>query len=295
MKSPLLCLLLLIFLSKLSIAQSDTLKTVWQVETTDGNIYTGEKVQETNEFVELATKALGNIKIPKNTIMLMRTISEKEAAKTKARSSNDAQATRYFFSPNAYNLKKGQGYYQNSWVFYNQASYGITDNFSIGGGLVPLFLFGAGAPTPVFITPKVSIPISADKITVAAGALVGGIVGGDFTQNNGFAGIAYGVSSFGSRERNISIGVGYGFAGIDFANRPIILVGGITKIGKRAYLMSENYIVPVNGGTIAFSGGGRWVGNSISIDYGLYALLTGFGGGGALPWLSLTVPFGKDK
>jgi hypothetical protein len=54
-------------------------------------------------------------------------------------------------------MNKGEGYYHNFMVFINQATYGVTDNISIGGGLVPLFLFGG--LTPVWITPKVSVPI----------------------------------------------------------------------------------------------------------------------------------------
>ncbi len=277
---------------QVAVAQTDSARTLWQVETTDGNIYLGEKVQETDLFVELDTEALGVIQIAKSTIMLMRTVDEKEAKRTKAGKGNDAQATRYLFSPNAYNLRKGQGYYQNTWVFYNQVSVGITDNISIGGGLVPLFLFGVGAPTPVFITPKVSIPINRDKVNVAAGALIGGVVGEDVT--DGFAGIAYGVSTFGSRTQNLTVGIGYGFAGQDFTQTPLLTISGITKIGKRSYLLTENYLIPNGGGGLALlSGGGRWVGDAISIDYGLFVAVSDFGG--AFPWLSLTVPFGNKE
>ena len=90
------------------------------------------------------------------------------------------QATRYFWSPNGYNLKKGEGYYQNVWIMGNQAIYGITNHISAGIGTIPLFLFG-GAPTPVWLTTKFSIPVVENKFNVGAGALVGTILGEEHT------------------------------------------------------------------------------------------------------------------
>jgi hypothetical protein len=90
------------------------------------------------------------------------------------------------------------------------------------------------------------------------------------------------------------VGVGYGFAGQDFTQTPLFTIGGITKIGKRSYLLTENYLIPNGGGGLALlSGGGRWVGDAISIDYGLFVAVSDFGG--AFPWLSLTVPFGNKE
>jgi len=57
-------------------------------------------------------------------------------------------------------LHKGEGYYQNIWVFWNQASFGVTENFSLGFGIIPLFLFGgeAGQYSPIWVVPKLSYP-----------------------------------------------------------------------------------------------------------------------------------------
>ncbi len=66
---------------------------------------------------------------------------------------------------------------------------GVTNYFSIGAGIVPVFLFGGGA-TPVWITPKFSIPVVKDKFNVGAGALVGTVLGASGT---GF-GLLYGLN-----------------------------------------------------------------------------------------------------
>lgn len=291
-----LCLLMSLFSINSLLAQENTEQKdtiFWQIETTDNNIYVGEKIDETAEYVELKTESLGTIRIQKSRIMLMRTVKREEIDNIgRKRNDNTAQLTRYFFSPNAYNLKKGEGYYQNSWIFYNQVSYGVTDQFSIGGGLVPTFLFGA--PTPVWITPKFSLPIAADKVNISIGALTGGVVG-DIGGGSLF-GILYGNSTFGSLDQNISVNIGYGFANEGIGTQtPVFSISGITKVGRRSHLITENYVFTSPDGNVTMiSGGGRWTGDRIGIDYGLFVPIIEEFGVVAFPWLSLTVPFGQN-
>jgi len=164
----------------------------------------------------LKTENLGEITILRADIKTQINVDE-EQIKDGILWFENPQATRYFWAPNAYGLKKGEGYYQNIYVFWNQVSYGITDYITIGGGIIPTFLFGAA--TPVFLTPKVSIPVVKDKFNIGGGMLLGTVLG-DVSDDISF-GIAYGLSTFGSRDSNISISLGYGYAGGDWANSPL--------------------------------------------------------------------------
>jgi len=103
-------------------------------------------------------------------------IEEDEISEKGVYSQHNLQSTRYFFGPNGHGLNKGEGYYQNVWIFFNQISYGVTDYFSISAGVVPAFLF-AGSPTPVWVVPKFSVPIKKDVLSVGAGGLFGTILG----------------------------------------------------------------------------------------------------------------------
>ncbi|MEM6698908.1 MAG: hypothetical protein AAF599_10960, partial [Bacteroidota bacterium] len=238
----------------------DTLQ-LWKVETVDENVYVGEILFQNADTVRLKTAVLGVISIPKNQIMLMRTVTEELYTKERG---HTPYASRYFFSPNAYNLKKGEGYYQNSLIFYNQASVGFSDRFSMGVGVVPIFFFG-GAPTPVWITPKVSFPIQEEKINIAAGALVGYVIGA----SESLFGIVYGTSTFGSKDRNWTLGAGYGFLNGELAESPAITLGGVYRLGKRSYFLTENYFIGFEGGGVGLlSAGGRWAGRKVGIDYG---------------------------
>jgi hypothetical protein len=285
-------LLLFIFLLAATMnqvaAQNETDSTLVRIETRDGNEFVGRITSQDTAKVVLLTENLGEI-----SIFIKDIVSQKKVYPEQVRNGEiwfpNPQATRYFWAPNGYGLKKGEGYYQNIWVLWNQFAYGITDNFSIGGAMIPLFLLGGG-PTPVFINPKISIPIDKDKFNVGAGALIGTVLG----ETDGPFGIAYGVSTFGSHDQNISIGVGYGFAGGEWTSSPLINLSGMFRLSPRWYFISENYYAGFgNDGGGAISGGARWIIKKAALDFGLFIPLgTGIEFVG-IPWLGFTIPFGN--
>lgn len=262
--------------------------TLWLVDTKDGNSFTGTLVAEDSREIILFTKTYGQVRIPVSLVKLKRELKHHNLVRGDYWFSNP-HATRYYFMTNAYGLREGEGYYQNTWVLFNQINYGITKNISIGGGLIPLFLF-AGAPTPVFITPKVTLPIVKDKFNVAAGAILGYILG----ESAGF-GLTYGAMSLGNRDKNLTLGAGWAFADGTWADKPTFTLSGMTRVGKKAYLLTENYFIAIEDASLAIlSFGGRSVQKRLAIDYGLFfpvgaELDTFF----AIPWLGIAVPFGN--
>lgn len=262
----------------------DTSK-LWRIIVADGNEYVGRILSRDSDQISLETEALGLISIRVRDIKSMQEVSSQKIIAGQLWAENP-QATRYFWGPNGFGLKKGEGYYQNVWVLFNQVSVGITDQVSIGLGIVPLFLFD-GTSTPVWVTPKISIPIKKDAFSLGGGVLAGTVIGEDA----GLFGIAYGTTTFGNRDKNLSVGLGYGFADGDWASIPAISISGMLRIGKRGYLLTENYIIE-DVGIISF--GGRTVWSSVSLDYGLFLPISGDGFLG-IPWLGLVVPFGKKN
>ena len=201
----------------------------------------------------------------------------------------NTQSTRYFWSPNGYGLKKGEGYYQNIWVLWNQASIGVTDYFSVGAGIVPLFFFG-GTATPVWIVPKFSIPVVKDKFNIGAGAIAGTLLG----EGTGF-GIVYGLGTLGNRNNNVTLGVGYGYAGGDWAKKPMITFSGMARVGQRTYILTENYFIStVEENVVILSVGCRSIIKKAGIDYGLFIpVVSEQESFIAIPWVGFTMPFGK--
>jgi hypothetical protein len=258
---------------------------IYRVETRDKNIYTGTILYLDTEIVRLKTNNLGELTIQRSDIERMSPMDSKIRIGTEFWFENP-QATKYFWGANGYNLRPGEAFYQNTWVMFNQFTVGVTDNFSIGAGFIPLFLF-AGAPTPVWITPKVSFPVKADKFHLGAGAFIGTILGDEV----GGYGLLYGISTIGSRDKNITFGLGYGFADGELAKTPYINISGMIRTGERGYFLTENYYVD---GVAVLSFGGRTLFKGTGLDYGL---LLPFGAGSdvfvGIPWLGITIPIGK--
>ncbi len=89
--------------------------------------------------------------------------------------------------------------------------------------------------------------------------------------------------------------MGYGYAGGEWAKSPIININAMIRTGARGYFLTENYIIQSEGETlIAFSLGGRQIIKNIGLDYGLIIpLYSDMGTFIVLPWLGITIPFGK--
>lgn len=277
-----------------SIAQSkqDSIKS--RIETIDGNEYIGVILERSVDKIRIKTDKLGEISILNKDVKRVSKITSAQL-KNGTYWLNNPQSTRYLWSPNGYNLNKGEGYYQNVWILFNQAVYGITDHFSAGVGVMPLFLF-AGSPTPVWITLKYSVPVVKDKVNLGAGALMGTIVGAG-TGNNNYAGILYGISTFGSKDKNISVGMGWGFADGRIAHTPTININGMIRTGAKGYFITENYFIGTpDNFVILMSLGGRRIIKNFGLDYGvLLPLGADISSFVAIPWLGFTVPFGTKN
>ncbi len=266
---------------------ADTVRYI--VETIDGTDYTATIIEETPEYILIETNFSIEIKIPRKAIKSITKITVSDLNKGEYWFKNP-HATRYFYSPNGYNLKKGEGYYQNTWVFFNQISYGISDNISIGSGMMPIFLVGADA-APVWITPKIGFPIIEDKLNVGIGVLAATVIG----ESEGGFGLTYGTISHGSRDKNSTLGVGWAFSSDGIANYPTISFSAMTRFSKKGFFITENYLISTKYETIGLMAfGGRSVQKKLAIDYGLILPInTGASTFIGVPWLSITVPFGN--
>ena len=283
-------ILLLCMLAKHGLTQTQPDSTkLCRIETIDGNEFVGIAISQDIEKVVVETSLLGKITINRNKIKSI-TWLKPQSVKSGRLWYDNPQSTRYFWTPNGYGLKKGEGYYQNIWVLWNQASIGVTDNFSIGAGVIPLFLFGSSV-TPVWIVPKFSVPVVKDKLNLGAGAILGTV-----TSAGGTFGIAYGLATLGDRNQNLTLGLGYGFADGTWASNPVVTLGGMARISPNFYLLTDNYYLGFGSDyMVIVSVGGRSIIRRAAIDYGLFIpRSTGMGSFVGIPWLGLTIPFGKS-
>ncbi len=266
----------------------DTTKTL-RIETIDGNIFTGYLISEDSLILVISTQTYGKLRIPLNQIKSRHELTQVIKVGDEIWLPNP-QSSRYFWAPNGYGLDAGTSYYQNIWILYNQFSFGVTDNFSIGAGMVPLFLF-AGTSTPFWVVPKLSLPVTKDRFNIGTGAFLGTIIG----ENTGIFGLLYGTTTFGSRDKNISFGMAYGFAQDSWLDVPVINISGMVRTGPRGYFVTENYAISAEGEfVLLLSAGGRSIIRNIGLDYSLwFPLGMGLDTFVAFPFLGITIPLGK--
>ncbi len=171
-------------------------------------------------------------------------------------------ATRLFFAPNGRMLKKGHGYFSDYYLFFPGVAYGLTDKVTIGGGLslVP----GVGLDDQLlYFTPKIGL-LSSEKTNIAAGVLLVAFPSA-FDSDVNTAGILYGVATFGSADASATAGLGFGFAGSDLSEKPMIVLGFEYRFSRRVAWVSENWIFPGIDQPLG-SLGLRFMGEALSVD-----------------------------
>lgn len=247
-------------------AQTDTTLTKnavgkrWIVETRDGSTIQGVFLGQTEGGIRLKTDSAGEVVIPHNQIKSTKIIDDSRFRDGEYWFENP-NATRYLFSPSAFNLKKGEAYYQNTYLVLNSFNIGLTDNITMGGGFELISTF-TGTPA-FYLTPKASFEIN-DKWRAGGGLLYANVIGVD--EDFSGLGIGYGIVTYGNTDDNATLGLGYGFVDGEFSSKPIITLSGMKRVSRRIGLVSENWFVPINGYYGILSYGLRFMGERITVD-----------------------------
>jgi hypothetical protein len=203
-------------------------------------------------------------------------------------------ATTLLFSSTAYPLDRGDRFYWTAWFLLHGVAVGVTDRLTIGGGgtLIP----GAGLHNQFFFfAPKLTLTGS-EGPQAAVGAFAGVLPGfGDETHRS--LGILYGVGSIGSREKNFTGGLGWGYGGRRISSKPVVMVGGLLRGARQVALISENWFVPDDDDGFDDEGyqglmslGLRFIGHKVSFDVAYAGRLRELSFAG-VPWVGLAVKF----
>ncbi|MCC6463248.1 MAG: hypothetical protein IT260_22455 [Saprospiraceae bacterium] len=267
--------------------------TLVLVSTKDGNEFIGTIITQTEEKVVLQTSTFGELSIQRKMIFRMRATEPEKIVNGKIWYRNP-HAPRHFAGPSAYGLQKGEGSYDNTFLFFNQVSYGLSDHFSLGLGLAPMILFDG--PFPVWLTPKFSIPIAKNKLNLAVGGLYGHAYSSYEFDDKDFAAV-FSQITLGTRDANISAGMAFVTTDNQLSKAKLLSINGMVRAGSWISLIAESYI-SVDGGedSVSLLGLGiRFMGRRIAFDGGLTFVREGEDDTYPIPWASLHVPFGRSK
>lgn len=192
--------------------------------------YRGTLMRVDEEYYTLKNEHAPEFKIPRNNIV------EIEILEIYGTQSSNPNATRYFFAPSAIPLEKGKGYYHNAYLLSNSANFGVTKNFSFGGGIV--------IPLVFYATPKIGFEVR-KNLYLGAGVIAATTIIPDALISGG---IPFGLITVGNMENNITLGAGYGFIWNDGeyqqTDKPIATLNGMVRLSNRIQLVSENWMIP---------------------------------------------------
>lgn len=182
----------------------------------------------------------------------------------------DPNRSRLFFSPTGRTIGRDEGYFGVYELFIPFLAYGATDNLLLAGGS-PFYLafLGEGIP-PLYFGPKLRVS-STPKLDVSLGGMLL-VVPED--EDGGVSGIGYGVGTYGSADNSLSFGLGWGFVQDELADRPVVMLGGETRVSRSIKLLTENVFVPGEAGAL-LSAGARFFGERLSADAGLVGFAEG--------------------
>ena len=242
----------------------------------NGGMYEGEVLEIDESSFLINTLLLGDMRITKTDILNITYISADEVGQMRGLGSNrsgdiNPQSTRYFFAPSAMQLKKGEGYYQNAWLLYNQASYGLSDHFTIGMSMTPV---GTGG------TVKLGFQLS-DNVHVSAG----GIAIVPFWDDE-VVGIGFANMTFGNERKNVSIAFGNAFSYGE--NQQMLNVSGMIELNSRMWLITENYFLD-DVSIISLGFRRASMRRDMLWDFSMIAVPQEEIAG--IPWISCTIPF----
>lgn len=246
--------------------------TVQVLTLNDGSILTG-RIRHVESDKILFASEVGELSISVEKIADIREVSRSSIRNGKYWFTNPNQ-TRLYFSPTGRMLRAGQGYFSDFYIFFPSVSYGITDNFSMSGGMSLLPGIGLGEQIYYFF-PRVGFRAS-NRVAIAGSVLMIRIPyteGSDGTKRK-TAGILFGSCTLGSEDYNFTFGLGHGYIGNDFASKPAIMFGWQMRFARRLSFVSENWVFPgIDNPLISY--GLRFFGENISVDLGFFNVASG--------------------
>jgi hypothetical protein len=193
--------------------------------------------------------------------------------------------SRYFYTPSAIPMDKGEIYIQTLYGLVYQVQFGLTKNFSLGATTT---IIGV----PLGLTGKYSIQID-EKNTLAFGGLAG-VVGWKTSTNLGIGFAAY---TYGSKESNITLAAGYSWINEKndgSNNSPVMSLSGNKRLTKNLSLIGELWYLPESG---VFFGGPslrQYRNKKSSFDFGIWSIKNGATNRGIfLPVVGYTYKFDK--
>lgn len=185
--------------------------------------------------------------------------------------------TRLYIAPTGRMLESREGYFAVADLFFPSFAFGLTDFFTIGGGMT---LFpGVDLDRQIlYISPKIGVS-AGEKYSLALSGTwfsipdyTDDLFDDDDESENINIGMIFGVGTYGNSDNNITLGLGYGFGEGETTDEPVFIFGGEYRVSRRLSLVTENWKIPDIDQPLG-SYGLRFLGEKLSVDLAFYTPL----------------------
>ncbi len=160
----------------------------------------------------------------------------------------------YIASPTGFGMQKGQRIFHAPGAVLNRIQVAVSDRMTVGGGAFPILLFFNGSEFPVMGYAAVRRPLGLDKPTLNVWTHMIQLTDPNQVGKR-FGMAAFGALTFGTRNKNWSIGLGQVVRSTDSQpGRPfMLLLHGSVRLRKRSCLVTENYVIATQDGLVPLS------------------------------------------
>lgn len=241
---------------------------VQMVTMDDGSTLVG-RIVEVNDTAIVFDGSFGRSIIKKDRVHQIREVEKSQIRNGKHWFANPNRS-RLLMWPTGRTLEKGQGYFSDIYVFLPSVAFGITDRFTVEGGM-SLFP-GLGMDNQlIFAVPKLGFH-AAPAVDFSLAAIIFRTPDDWDDGDSHSVGLLCGTGTFGSENYSLSLGLGYGFADGELADKPALMIGGEARVARRLSLISENWMSPgLDDALVSY--GCRFLGERTSIDLALFNVL----------------------
>ncbi len=198
----------------------------------------------------------------------------------------DPNSTRLLFAPTARPLKSGQGYIALYELYLAFVGVGVGDILTLAGG----FSIFPGVDEQIYyFAPKIT-PVQYENLDLSCGIMHLGFTG----ESEIGLGILYTAGTLGSRTSALTVGLGWGYAGDEVGDNPVVVLGGEVQLSNSIKLLTENWFPPGTDFSM-ISLGIRFFGDNLSTDLGFF-IPTGIDDEEAFffPWVNFVYNFGHN-
>lgn len=205
----------LLFFASIAFSQNkETDTTSYIIVKNDGVEYVAKILSDDGREILLLTDKLGKIYIPKHEIRSISKVDYTTDFSKDEYRGRGVFTTRYQFTTNSFPIKKGENYSMIN-LFGPEVHFSVSNRFSIG-------VMATWIASPFIIAMKYSIPTKNEKLNFGFGTLLGS--SGYLLQSKGYGGLHWGMMTYGDRNNNVTLSLGYSYfnSGIKYNNSFLI-------------------------------------------------------------------------